>query len=146
MSMRKKCTTFLIVAVSSALLASCASNQSGNAKAAASRPMLIASAETFSAADHYARRYASSATQIQSDGKHHFVSCEPLCPGATPKTPISKVMATVARRALHNAQGKSIRASTASPAAAKDSTTVPSAVAAAEHQQRNCEVDHDSEH
>lgn len=150
MSMRKKCTKYLIVAASSALMASCVSNQSAIRPAAVSRPMLIASADTVSAADLYAQRYASSATQIRTNGKQHFVRCETSCPGATPKTPIEKVMAAVTRRALFDAkdkaQDKAMAAESTSPTITQGATTEPGDATAAEHYSRSNEAADDNEH
>lgn len=74
--------------------------------------MVIAEVNPPSAADLYAQRYPSSFAQITSGGKQRFVNCDPSCPGATPKTPLSSLNAAVAKRARQNVLSETARAST----------------------------------
>lgn len=104
MNMRKRCTTFLIMAASGLLLAACASNQSNNLAGAVHPPLVVDGYNTPSAAELYAQRYRSSATQVRAGDDHRFVICGQSCPGATPKTPVATLNAAVARRAQQNLQ------------------------------------------
>jgi hypothetical protein len=74
--------------------------------------MVIAEVNPPSAADLYAQRYPSSFAQVTTGGKHRFVSCDPSCPGATPKTPLSNLNAAVAKRARQDLLAETARAST----------------------------------
>ena len=91
MSTPKKSTVLLSAVASSLLLAACAPNQP--VLNAADHPsMVIAEVNPPSAADLYAQRYPSSFGQVTTGSKHRFVSCDPSCPGATPKTPLSNLI------------------------------------------------------
>ena len=107
MNMRKRCTTFLIMAASGLLLAACASNQSDKLAAAVYPPIVVDGYNAPSAAELYAQRYQSSAAQVRAGDDHRFVTCEQSCPGATPKTPLANLNAVVARRAQQNLQANS---------------------------------------
>ena len=104
MNMRKRCTTFLIMAASGLLLAACASNQLDKRAAAVYPPIVVDGYNTPSAAELYAQRYQSPVTQVKAGDDHRFVTCEQSCPGVTPKTPVANLNAFVARRAQQNLQ------------------------------------------
>ena len=104
MNMRKRCTTFLIMAASGLLLAACASNQPNKLSVAVDPPIVVDGYNAPSAAELYAQRYQSSAAQVRAGDDHRFVTCEQSCPGATPKTPLANLNAVVARRAQQNLQ------------------------------------------
>jgi hypothetical protein len=74
--------------------------------------MVIAEVNPPSAADLYAQRYPSSFAQVTTGGKQRFVNCDPSCPGATPKTPLSSLNAAVAKRAWQDLLAEKARAST----------------------------------
>jgi hypothetical protein len=93
---------FLITVASSALLAACASNRADTAAVSSHPPIVVDSYHTPSAAEIYAQRYQSTATQIRAGGNHRFVTCEDACAGATLKTPVATFSASVARRAQQN--------------------------------------------
>ena len=111
MSTPKKSTVLLSAAASALLLAACAPQQPAPT-AAEHPPMVIAEVNPPSAADLYAQRYPSSFAQVTTGGKHRFVSCDPSCPGATPKTPLSNLNAAVAKRARQDLLAETARAST----------------------------------
>lgn len=98
MNTPKKSTVLLSTVASGLLLAACAPHQR-TPNASDNLPLVIADVAPLSSADLYAHRYPSSLVQVTTGGKHRFVSCQPSCPGATPKTPVSSVNAAVARRA-----------------------------------------------
>lgn len=111
MSTPKKSTVLLSATASGLLLAACAPHHPAP-DAAEHPPMVIAEVNPPSAADLYAQRYSSSFAQVTRGGKHRFVSCNPSCPGATPKTPLSNLNAAVAKRAQQNVLAERARAST----------------------------------
>jgi len=111
MSTPKKSTVLLSTVASSLLLAACAPHQPAP-NAAEHPPMVIAEVKPPSAADQYAQRYPSSFAQVTTSGKQRFVNCDPSCPGATPKTPLSSLNAAVAKRARQNLLAETARAST----------------------------------
>ena len=111
MSTQKKSTVLLSTVVSALLLAACAPHQPAP-NAAEHPPMVIAEVNPPSAADLYAQRYPSSFAQVTTGGKQRFVNCDPSCPGATPKTPLSSLNAAVAKRARQNLLAEKARAST----------------------------------
>ena len=74
--------------------------------------MVVADMAPLSAADLYAQRYPLSFAQVTTGGKQRFVSCDPSCPGATPKTPLSSLNAAVAKRARQDLLAEKARAST----------------------------------
>lgn len=119
MTMQKRCTTLLTMAVSGLLLAACASNQPDKLAVTAYPPIVVDGYNTPSAAELYAQRYQASVTQVQAGDDHRFVTCEQSCPGATPKTPVANLNAAVARRVQQNQQA-SRAPKTAPPLARSD--------------------------
>lgn len=111
MRTRKRFIALSSAVASMLLLAACAPHQAAP-NAAEHPPMVIAEVNPPSAADLYAQRYPSSFAQITSGGKQRFVNCDPSCPGATPKTPLSSLNAAVAKRARQNVLSETARAST----------------------------------
>ena len=111
MSTQKKSTVLLSTVVSALLLAACAPHQPAP-NAVEHSPMVIAEVNPPSTADLYAQRYPSSFAQVTTGGKQRFVNCDPSCPGATPKTPLSSLNAAVAKRARQNLLAEKARAST----------------------------------
>lgn len=99
MNMQKKCIASLIMAVSSASLMSCASNQDAALDSAAHRPIVVDSYSTPSAAELYAQRYQSTITQVTTGAQRRFVNCADDCLGVTLKTLVANLNAAVARRA-----------------------------------------------
>lgn len=104
MNMRKRCTTFLIMAASGLLLAACASNQPNKLSVAVHPPIVVDGYNAPSAAELYAQRFQSSVKQVKAGDDHRFVTCEQSCPGVTPKTTVATLNAAVARRAQQNLQ------------------------------------------
>ena len=111
MSTPKKSTVLLSTVASSLLLAACAPHQPAP-NAAEHPPMVIAEVNPPSASDLYAQRYRSSFAQVTTGGNQRFVNCDPSCPGATPKTPLSSLNAAVAKRARQDLLAEKARAST----------------------------------
>lgn len=111
MSTPKRFTVLLSAVASGLLLAACAPHQPAP-NGAEHPPMVVTSVNPLSAADLYAQRYPSSFTQVTTGGKQRFVNCDPSCPGATPKTPLSSLNAAVAKRAQQNVLAEKARAST----------------------------------
>ncbi|MDX1487046.1 MAG: hypothetical protein R3268_02520 [Acidiferrobacterales bacterium] len=111
MPTQKKSIALIGTVASNLLLAACAPHQPAP-DAADHPPMVVAEVSPPSAADLYAQRYPSSFAQVATGGKHRFVSCDPLCPGATPKTPLSSLNAAVAKRAQQTVLAEKALAST----------------------------------
>lgn len=110
MPTQKKFIALISTVASSLLLAACAPHQP--APMEEYPPVVVAEVSPPSAADLYAQRYPSSSAQVTTGGKQRFVSCEPSCPGATPKTPLSSLNAAVAKRARQNMLADTARPST----------------------------------
>ncbi len=110
MPTQKKFIALFSTVASSLLLAACAPNQA--APTEDYPPVVVAEVHPPSAADLYAQRYPSSSAQVTTGGKHRFVSCDPSCPGATQKTPLSSLNAAVAKRARQNLLAERLRVST----------------------------------
>ena len=134
------------MAASGLLLAACALNQSDKLAVAVYPPIVVDGYNTPSAAELYAQRYRSSATQVRAGDDHRFVTCEQSCPGATPKTPVATLNAAVARRAQRNLQANRAQM-TATPLGEIDEplTTAVTENAARTHRYRDDPDDADGE-
>ena len=146
MTMRKKCTTFLIMAASGLQLAACASHQSDKLAVTVYPPVVVDGYNTPTAAELYAQRYQSSVTQLRAGDDRRFVTCEQSCPGATPKTPVAALNAAVARRAQQNLQANRAPITATSLGQIDESlTTAVTADATHTHRYRDVPDDGDSE-
>lgn len=96
MPTQQKSIALISTAVSSLLLVACAPHQPATVED--HPPLVVADVGPPSAAELYAQRYPSASAQVTAGGKQRFVICEPSCPGATPKTPLSSLNAAVAKR------------------------------------------------